>query len=111
MLRPLAYEKHLTRLMHIFVIIFFVGCTTQSSGNPQPNECNVCRVAKDPATGNCLPECEEPNYLTPNNFCVDKSCKSLIFAPSHRRFFKHSIEDSFPILGPKLREQKRFFGG
>ena len=53
------------------------GCTTQDSGNPQPNECNVCRVAKDAATGNCLPECEEPNYLTPAKFCVDQSCKSL----------------------------------
>lgn len=75
----LSYKMHLRKSKRVKLISepLFIGCTTQSSGDPQPNECNVCRVAKDAASGNCLPECKEPNYLTPDNFCVDKSGECL----------------------------------
>ena len=44
-----------------------------ASGNPLPEECNVCRIARDLATGKCVPDCKEPNFLSPNKLCVDKS--------------------------------------
>lgn len=49
------------------------GCNTQSSGNPLPTECNVCRVAKDKTTGSCLPECPPEKYLTADKLCLDLS--------------------------------------
>lgn len=50
-----------------------LGCKTATPGNPLPEECNKCRIAKDPVSNKCLPECKEPNFLSPEKFCVDRS--------------------------------------
>lgn len=56
-----------------FIFTSIEGCQTSSSKNPLPTECNVCRVAKDSKTGTCLPDCEEPNILTKDRYCIDRS--------------------------------------
>ena len=58
-------------------VTYVPGCNTQSSGNPLPTECNMCRVAEDKTTGSCLPECPADKYLTADKLCLDLSCKLI----------------------------------
>ena len=60
----------------VLASIFYIqGCNTENPGEPLPSECNRCRVAKDIHTKECVAECKEPNFLTPQKLCISKSGK------------------------------------
>ena len=69
-----------------------------TSGNPQPEECTACRVARDLATGKCLPNCEEPNFLSSQKLCISEQGNCYL---TQLLFLRGNKRQVFFVFGPR----------